>query len=76
MALVAFSSGLWAAWRPDGRLQGSTGSGLCSHPLSAEVSEDRPVMTQCKHRASGACCTILGVDRSMRNTSASQETAL
>lgn len=33
---AAFNSGLWTAWRPDGRLQGSPGSGFCSPSQSAQ----------------------------------------
>lgn len=36
MTSAAFNSGLWTAWRPDGRLQGSPGSGFCSPSQSAQ----------------------------------------
>lgn len=46
MTSVAFNSGLWTAWRPDGRLQEGTGSELCPPPQSVQASEHTSIRTQ------------------------------
>lgn len=60
MTSAAFDSGLWTAWRPDGRLQGSPGPGLCSLSQSAQASDHTPIRTQQRHHVSGAPSIILG----------------
>lgn len=42
MTSAASNSGLRTAWRPDGRLQGSPGSGLCSPSQSAQPPITHP----------------------------------
>lgn len=63
MTSAAFNSGLWTAWRPDGRLQGSPGSGLCSPSQSAQASDHTPIRTQQGHHVSGVPSIILGHTR-------------